>query len=230
LRFSVSDTGIGFDESVRETLFQRFEQADLSIRRRFGGTGLGLAICQSLVGLMGGAIEARSVPGHGSVFSFELPLERTAPLQAAPEAEDDTRALGAVRVLLAEDHPTNQKIVQLILDAVGAELMIVEDGRQALRALEAQTFDVVLMDMQMPEMDGLTATALLREREAATGAVRTPVIMLTANALDEHKRFSRDAGADRHLSKPIRAADLLSAMQAVMAAPDIAGDQDAISA
>ena len=232
LRFSVTDTGIGFDESVRETLFQRFEQADLSIRRRFGGTGLGLAICQSLVGLMGGTIEARSVPGHGSVFSFALPLERAAPLQAAPggEAEQDARPLGAVRVLLAEDHPTNQKIVQLILDAGGVELVIVEDGVQALQALEAQTFDVVLMDMQMPEMDGLTATALLREREKAAGAPRTPVIMLTANALDEHKRFSREAGADFHLSKPMRAADLLSAMQAVMTSGVDGEGVEAISA
>jgi signal transduction histidine kinase/ActR/RegA family two-component response regulator len=220
LRFAVTDTGIGFEESVRETLFQRFEQADLSIRRRFGGTGLGLAICQSLVELMGGTIAARSVPGQGSVFSVELPLERAAPLAAAPgvQAEQDARPLAAVRVLLAEDHPTNQKIVQIILDSVGAELLIVENGRQALEALEAATFDVVLMDMQMPEMDGLTATAALRDREASTGQRRTPVIMLTANALDEHKRSSHDAGADFHLSKPMRAADLLSAIQAVIAA------------
>jgi signal transduction histidine kinase/CheY-like chemotaxis protein len=218
VRFSIRDTGIGFDEEVGARLFQRFEQADLSIRRRFGGTGLGLAICRSLVELMGGAIEARSTPGAGSVFSFTLPLQRAG---AAPEAGPDSEAdekvsLEGVRVLLAEDHPTNQKVIQLILDTVGTELTIVDNGRLALDALASAPFDVVLMDMQMPELDGLSATALLREREAAESLPRTPVIMLTANAMDEHVRASLDAGADRHISKPVRAMELLEAIASLV--------------
>jgi signal transduction histidine kinase/CheY-like chemotaxis protein len=216
--FSVRDSGIGFDETVRARLFQRFEQADVSIRRRFGGTGLGLAICRSLVNLMGGVIEANSQPGVGSVFSFVLPLIRTtADVGAeAQGAEGDDISLEGVRVLLAEDHPTNQKVIQLILDTVGVDLTIVDNGRYALEALERDPFDIVLMDMQMPELDGLSATALLREREAAEGLPHMPVIMLTANAMDEHVRSSFAAGADRHISKPVRALELLDAMTALV--------------
>jgi signal transduction histidine kinase/CheY-like chemotaxis protein len=215
--FSVRDNGIGFDESVRVRLFQRFEQADVSIRRRFGGTGLGLAICRSLVELMGGDIRADSAPGVGSTFSFTLPLMRDeqASLGEVEEEEEEILSLEGVRILLAEDHPTNQKVIQLILDTVGTELTIVENGRLALDALERESFDVVLMDMQMPELDGLSATILLREREVAEGLARTPVIMLTANAMDEHVAASLAAGADLHISKPVRAAELLGAISAM---------------
>jgi CheY-like chemotaxis protein len=217
LRFSIQDTGIGFDQEVHARLFQRFEQADLSIRRRFGGTGLGLAICRSLVELMGGAIQAKSTPGGGSVFSFVLPLERAdEELLAVSDDGGDDVSLDGVRVLLAEDHPTNQKVIQLILDTVGADLTIVENGRLALDALEKEPFHIVLMDMQMPELDGLSATAMMRDREAALRLPRTPVIMLTANAMDEHVRASLDAGADRHISKPVRAVELLDAITALV--------------
>ncbi len=220
LRFAVADTGIGFDDSVRGALFQRFEQADLSIRRRFGGTGLGLAICRSLVTLMGGWIDARSTPGEGSVFSFEVPLPRAVVETDAPQ--DKPRGgsvpLDGVRILLAEDHPTNQKIVQLILDGTGVELTTVDNGLLALDALAREPFDLVLMDMQMPELDGLAATAILRKREIMHGGRRTPVIMLTANALDEHRRASHDAGADYHLTKPVRAMELLSVIVGVVSA------------
>ncbi len=215
VRFRVVDTGIGFDESVKARLFHRFEQADLSIRRRFGGTGLGLAICRSLVSLMGGAIDAESTPGKGAVFTVLLPLE---PAEAAPVAEDavhDPAELPGLHVLLAEDHPTNQRVVRLILEAVGVELTVVENGALALAAFAEQRFDLVLMDMQMPEMDGLTATAQLRALERASGAPRTPVIMLTANALDEHVQASLQAGADLHIAKPLRADELLDAIAAL---------------
>jgi signal transduction histidine kinase/CheY-like chemotaxis protein len=216
--FKVADTGIGFEEEVKARLFQRFEQADVSIRRRFGGTGLGLAICRSLIELMGGRIETQSTPGAGSVFSFELALQ---PAEIAREpvvcdVEGEDAFLEPLRVLLAEDHPTNQKVVQLILESVGAELTIVENGRLALNALEHGVFDVVLMDMQMPELDGLSATTLLRQREIELRLARTPVIMLTANAMDEHRYASLAAGADRHLSKPLRAAELLEAISDVV--------------
>ena len=221
LRLDVADTGMGFDERVKARLFHRFEQADVSIRRRFGGTGLGLAICRSLVSLMGGEIEARSSPGEGATFTVLLPLPQVAArlADATVEAAAPTELPG-LQVLLAEDHPTNQRVVRLILEAVGVELTVVENGALALEAFALQRFDVVLMDMQMPEMDGLTATTQLRALEAATGAVRTPVIMLTANALDEHMRASLAAGADLHLCKPLRAAELLDAIAAMTCGAD----------
>jgi CheY-like chemotaxis protein/nitrogen-specific signal transduction histidine kinase len=218
LRFTVSDTGIGFDAEVKARLFRRFEQADASIRRRYGGTGLGLAISRSLVEMMGGVVDVDSEPGRGSAFTVDVPLQRAADGQeAVADAGTGSFALAGVRVLLAEDHPTNQKVMQLILESAGVELDIVENGAEALERLAAQAYDLVLMDMQMPELDGLSATRMLRARERESGAARLPVIMLTANALDEHVRASREAGADEHLSKPIRAANLFEAMARVLA-------------
>jgi signal transduction histidine kinase/ActR/RegA family two-component response regulator len=229
LVFKVTDSGIGFDAETAQRLFRRFEQADASITRRFGGTGLGLAICQSLTQLMGGEISASSEPGKGSVFSVSLPLERLrdvgdADASARPAATDGEVQVGGVSILLAEDHPTNQRVVRLILEACGARIDIVETGKAALERLSTNAYDVVLMDMQMPEMDGLTATRLLRERELAWGAPRTPVIMLTANALDEHVRASLEAGADAHLSKPVRADALMAAVAEAIADRDAAAE------
>jgi len=212
LKFTIRDTGIGFDEEVRARLFRRFEQADASIRRRFGGTGLGLAISRSLIELMGGEISVTSRPGKGSIFEIMLRLpvaEREPVKQATPEQDF---SFADRRVLLAEDHPTNQKVIQLILGSVGINLETVENGALALDRLKAEAFDVVLMDMQMPELDGLAATRAFRSFERDAGLARTPVIMLTANAMDEHVKASLAAGADRHLSKPIRAHDLLQTM------------------
>ena len=223
LEFAVRDTGIGFDEVVRARLFRRFEQADDSIRRRFGGTGLGLAISRSLVELMGGEITVSSKPGEGSEFCVLLELPRAEPSSEMDEpaaGETDAAPLGALRILLAEDHPTNQKVVQLILGAVDLTPVVVGDGQAALDAMAAEPFDVVLMDMQMPVLDGLSATAEIRRREAALGRPRTPVIMLTANALEEHVQAGQAAGGDWHLSKPIRAEDLLGAITAVTAPPE----------
>jgi signal transduction histidine kinase/CheY-like chemotaxis protein len=226
--FTVADTGIGFDEEVRERLFRRFEQADASIRRRFGGTGLGLAISRSLVELMGGAIEVASEPGRGSTFSVQVPLE---PIEGQAEEVDEhpfeAFDIAGARVLLAEDHPTNQKVVQLVLDSVGIDPVIVENGALALEVLRAERFDVVLMDMQMPELDGLSATTRLRAWEREQGLPRTPVIMLTANALDEHMKASFEAGADQHLSKPIRADALIEAIIHAMADSEARGEEAA---
>ena len=222
LKFQVRDTGMGFDEQTRARLFSRFEQADASITRRFGGTGLGLAICRSLAEMMGGRIDAQSSPGHGATFSVVLPLARAAEPAAAPEAAagktdaDQAPGPGRLRILLAEDHPTNQRVVQMILESSGHELIIAPNGREALDRLKLERFDVVLMDMQMPEMDGLTATAAFRAFERDTGAPRTPVIMLTANALEEHVEAGRAAGGDQHLSKPIRADALIQAIAQAM--------------
>ncbi|HXA41191.1 MAG TPA: ATP-binding protein [Phenylobacterium sp.] len=228
VRFQVSDSGIGFDEETGARLFRRFEQADASIRRRFGGTGLGLAISRSLVELMGGRIVVQSTPGQGSVFSVYVPLERLADGESVEGAEAGPELdIVGCRVLVAEDHPTNQKVVELILESVGVIPTIVENGRLALELLKTERFDVVLMDMQMPELDGLSATALLREWERETGAARTPVIMLTANALDDHIRASHDAGADLHLSKPIHAQALIESILNAIAAQPSAGAQAA---
>ncbi len=227
IRFEVGDTGIGFDDDVKARLFQRFEQADASIRRRFGGTGLGLAICRSLVELMGGCIWAISTPGTGSRFSFDLPLpHEMRPVSETTPAVEEIEVAG-LRVLLAEDHPTNQRVVQLIMDAAGVDLTIVDDGQAALNLLEVQSFDLVLMDMQMPVMDGITAINLLRERERSQGLAHMPVLMLTANALQEHVEASLAAGADGHLSKPIRAVELLDTIAHMTAAdPTWDGDGD----
>jgi signal transduction histidine kinase/ActR/RegA family two-component response regulator len=218
LTFAITDTGIGFDDETAARLFKRFEQADASITRRFGGTGLGLAICRLLAGLMGGEVTAESRVGQGSVFTVTLPLERIADSAGETQSETphETASIEGAHVLLAEDHPTNQRVVRLILEAAGVRLDVVENGRLALERLAEQPYDLVLMDMQMPEMDGLTATKLLRGQEIAAGGRRTPVIMLTANALDEHVRASLEAGADSHLSKPVRADTLLAAVAAAL--------------
>ena len=213
LRFQVSDTGIGFDEETKARLFSRFEQADGSITRRFGGSGLGLSICRSLAEAMGGRLDADAKQGKGSVFTVTLELTRCA--SAADHGFDDTEAapvhdpLVGMRVLLAEDHPTNRRVVELILSAVGVNLTCVEDGQQAVDAFRTDSFDLVLMDMQMPVMDGLTAIAEIRKIEAATAVCPTPIHMLTANAMPEHIAASLAAGADGHLSKPILAEALL---------------------
>jgi signal transduction histidine kinase/AmiR/NasT family two-component response regulator len=217
--FTVSDTGIGFDAETRTRLFRRFEQADDSIRRRFGGTGLGLAISRSLVELMDGRIDVTSEPGQGSTFAVHVPLEAWEG-EASHDEEDALQAvdIAGARVLVAEDHPTNQKVVELILESVGVSPVIVENGQLALDLLKTERFDVVLMDMQMPELDGLSATTLLRQWERETGAPRTPVVMLTANALDEHVKAGQQAGADMHLSKPVHAQALIECVLAAMTA------------
>ena len=217
LLLSVSDTGIGFDEGTRARLFQRFQQADGTITRRFGGSGLGLSISRSLAYAMGGSLDAKSTPGEGSTFSLSLALplagdEATvAELGAEPSAPIPA---GRRRILLAEDHPTNRRVVQLILETLDVDLTCVEDGAQAVAASASADFDLILMDMQMPVMDGLTATRAIRERERRAGARRTPIYSLTANAMPEHAEASRAAGADGHLTKPIAADKLIAAVLA----------------
>ena len=225
LALTVEDTGVGFNAAHAARLFERFNQADSTITRRFGGTGLGLSICRSLVEMMGGEIEARSTPGVGSRFRFVLPLRRASSLADYDAREPDAASLvspeagRALRVLVAEDHPTNQRVVQLILASQGAEVVITGDGALAVAAFEAGRFDVVLMDMQMPVMDGLAATRAIRAHEASRpDCGRTPVVMLSANAMAEHREESLAAGADSHLAKPITAASLLAGIEAVIGA------------
>jgi len=220
LRLEVEDTGIGFDAEHAAGLFSRFHQADASISRRFGGTGLGLSICHSLVEMMDGEIRAVSTPGTGSRFTVLLTLPRVADEAAETVRETQPAPLEAsdapLRVLLVEDHPTNQRVAQLILATQGADVVTVGDGLEAIDAFKAGCFDVVLMDMQMPRMDGLAATRAIRALEVERGATRTPIIMLSANALTAHREQTLAAGADLHVSKPITAAHLLAGIQAAM--------------
>ena len=212
MRFTVEDTGVGFDAAAKARLFTRFEQADGTITRRFGGTGLGLAICRQLADMMGGELDCESEPGGGSAFILTLPLiEAEAP--AAPVAATVTtqeHSTDRLRVLVADDHPTNRKVVELILSQAPVDLVQAENGAEALEACRAQPFDMILMDMQMPVMDGLTAVREIRLHELAMGRERAPIVMLTANALPDHVAQAQAAGADRHLAKPFDAAELLA--------------------
>ncbi len=236
LRLTVRDTGVGFDAAAGEALFQRFSQADSTITRRFGGTGLGLSICRSLVEIMSGEITAESAPGEGSCFTVAIPLSRTRSVAAHDAANDAARAraadlgpvaigpapwLGdaALRVLLAEDHPVNQRVVQAILSGSGMQVTTVGDGAQAVAAFAADAFDLILMDMQMPVMDGLTATRAIRELEQSQGRARTPLIRLSANAMAKHVQDAADAGADAHLAKPITPGALMQAIEASVPEP-----------
>lgn len=216
---TVTDTGRGFDEAVAARLFQRFMQADASITRTHGGSGLGLSIVKSLAELMGGSVCAQSTPGVGSRFTVSLPLRKVEDAgEAAPKASSviEPAAAGplkpALRVLLAEDHPTNQRVVALILEPLGARLTITANGQAALEAYTKHAFDLVLLDMQMPVMDGLSAARAIRTLERAERRPRTPIIMLSANALDEHRAQALAAGCDLHLAKPITPRLLLGAM------------------
>ncbi len=228
LVLEVQDTGEGFDPAFAEQLFQRFSQADSTITRRFGGSGLGLSITRALVELMGGAISAQSEPGQGSSFRVVLPLARETSLESydadrntdtgaskdsAARATDGFDGFAGLRVLLAEDHPVNRRVVQLILEPFGVQLTTVENGQEAVEAFAAGTFDLVLMDMQMPVMDGLAATRALRRHEAEhPDRPRTAVVMLSANAMRQHRLDAEAAGSDLHLPKPVTAVRLIEGM------------------
>ncbi|MBN9464909.1 ATP-binding protein [Brevundimonas sp.] len=211
IRFTVTDTGIGFSPDQID-VFGRFQQADSSITRQFGGSGLGLAISKELVEWLGGSLSCTSRPGVGSSFWFDLPLpgcalEVQADLSAEPETIDR-----ALRILVADDHPTNLKVVGLILGPIGAEVVSVANGAEAVLAFRSQPFDLVLMDMQMPVLDGLAAVREIRALEGEADRRPVPVLMLTANAMPEHVEAGRLAGADGHVSKPVTSATLIAAI------------------
>jgi CheY-like chemotaxis protein len=220
----VIDTGVGFDPDIKGRLFQRFEQADSSITRRFGGSGLGLAISRSLAEAMGGELDATSEPGRGSTFTLILPLKRAAAAKPVPDAAPAATPRGqAPRVLLAEDHAVNRRGVELILASAGVDLICVENGREAVEMARRGGFDLILMDMQMPEMDGLTAIRTIRAHERKKRLPRAHIWTLSANALPVHVEASIVAGANGHLAKPISAPALLKVLTEACAAVDPEG-------
>ena len=218
----VRDSGIGFDPDQAEALFGRFAQADGSIAPRFGGTGLGLAISRRLAELMGGTLTAAAEPGRGASFRLELPLPAARAPATRPVGGPATPDRGPERpwrVLAADDHATNRQLLEILLGQLGVDLLLVSDGAQALEAFAGGGFDLVLMDVQMPVLDGLSAIRAIRRWEADNAWPRTPVVALSAHALAEHEAMSLGAGADLHMTKPINGASLLVTVSELLAEP-----------
>ena len=213
LKISIIDTGIGFDPARTDALFSPFTQADGSVTRSYGGTGLGLAITRSLLQLMDGDITATSQPGMGACFVATIPVNRVmnlpepAALQTQVPVVDGDAPDRALSILLVEDHDINRKLAEIMLQRMGYRYATANDGQQALDRLASERFDVILMDVMMPEMDGITAVRLLREREAQTGR-RSVVLMVTAHAMTGDKERFLAAGADGYVSKPMSQASL----------------------
>jgi signal transduction histidine kinase/CheY-like chemotaxis protein len=228
LRFTVADNGIGIDAEAQKRLFKPFSQADASTTRRFGGTGLGLAICRRLVDAMNGEIGFESALGQGSTFWFIVPFEiATGRFDALTPAPAVPEMVESLRVLVAEDNVINQKVIHMMLTRLGHRVDVVSDGREALAALDRARYDLVLMDIQMPEMDGYTATREIRKNE---GATRTWIVALTANALVEDRQRCLEAGMDDYLSKPIQREALLRALSQAQRRLDPAISQELVTA
>jgi CheY-like chemotaxis protein len=230
LCFSVRDTGIGIPPDKRAFIFEAFAQADGSSRRRQGGTGLGLAICTKLVQLMNGRIWVESSEGAGSTFSFTATFTAADPPAAAgtilppgeTRPERMRRAPRPLHILLAEDNIVNQKVAQLMIQKLGHSVVVVADGCLALDVVEKQHFDLILMDLQMPQMDGFEATARIRETEeriAAAGQAKphVPIVALTAHAMSGDRDECLHAGMDDYISKPIALPALIAIFDKVQA-------------
>ena len=216
--FKVTDTGVGMNAESLAQIFEPYAQPTKNVAEPNRGTGLGLTISKSLVELMKGEIMARSRPGHGSVFAFEIPLVRCQTQNpsltpVSEEAEALADHLSSTRVLLAEDHPVNQRVVQLILKPLGVDVEIVENGQDAVEAYKNGSYDVILMDMRMPVMDGLVATRQIRDIESNENRGHTPILVLSANAMPEHCDQSMMAGADMHVGKPLTPERLIDAVR-----------------
>ncbi len=232
LSITVADTGIGIAADVLPKLFEKFVQADSSMTRRFGGTGLGLTICRDIAALMGGAITVESTLGKGATFVALLPLPWLGPsvrLSCPPVASDldgsSDSGLEGLRILAAEDNATNRLVLKTILHSLGLQPLIVDNGRQAVEAWSKAPFDLVLMDIQMPELDGVAATREIRAREALRGAARTPIVALSANAMKHQVAEYLAAGMDAHLAKPIQIERLYATLFAVLNGQSLREDE-----
>ncbi|WLT33189.1 response regulator [Geothrix sp. PMB-07] len=214
LVFSVVDSGLGIPEDKLSHIFSPFAQADASITRKYGGTGLGLAIAKQLADLMGGSLQVQSELGRGSTFHFRavlqiLAAEAPRPISEAPVT--GTSGLGAC-VLLVEDTPVNQVLGRTLLEKQGFQVVLAEDGLEALAVFRRQPFDIILMDMQMPNMDGLEATMRIRDLERSEGRDPVPIIALTANAMESDRNRCMRAGMDGFLAKPFRRNDVMAVL------------------
>ena len=217
----VADTGIGMTLEQQANLFRPYAQAEASTARKFGGTGLGLAICRKLSSMMGGEIRVESAPGDGSTFRVWLPLPEAEPAAAEASDPDD---LPALRVLVADDNPINQAVARAILEAAGADVQTVSDGAQALERLRIEAFDVVLMDVHMPNMDGIEAVGRLRDGQV--GRADIPVVALTADAMPGEEGRLKALGFDALQHKPVQPAALIAAIAEVVAARPVAAKSD----
>jgi signal transduction histidine kinase/ActR/RegA family two-component response regulator len=220
LRIVVSDTGIGIPAAKIPALFDRFTQADSSTTRQFGGSGLGLAICRELAQLMGGQISVSSEEGKGSTFIVDLPLRRATGHEVeAPSPAGLDAGRGSLRVLAAEDNIVNQKVLKAIVEPMDVDLTMVGDGEAAVAAWRSGAFDIILMDIQMPGMDGIAAAREIRAAERTEQRSRTPILALTANALVHQVEEYLAAGMDGHVAKPIEIAKLYDAMGRALSEP-----------
>jgi PAS domain S-box-containing protein len=221
LRLAVADTGIGMAPEALASLFNAFVQADATTTRRYGGTGLGLAISRELTELMGGSIDVTSALGRGTTFEVFLPLRRKgAAFAGAPAIEPPAEVAAPrpdIRVLAAEDNPTNQLVLKTLLHQAGIQPVVVANGLRAVEAWEAGEFDVILMDVQMPDLDGPTATRIIRRKEAGSSRPRTPIIGLTANAMSHQVQEYLAAGMDAIVTKPIDIGKLFEALDKALA-------------
>jgi PAS domain S-box-containing protein len=227
-RVDVTDTGIGIAEESRDRIFRMFSQADASTTRRFGGTGLGLAISKRLMEMMGGRLDFSSEPGKGSTFFLTLPLASAAPSAHAdaqarkPNVAENESPLAGLRVLLAEDNVINRKVGMRILDSLGCHVDAAANGKEAVEKAKAYPYDLILMDIRMPEMDGLEAAREIRKWEAACATLpagqhqRLPIIALSAGVMQDDRELSLQAGMDDFLSKPIMTQELCKALAAIV--------------
>jgi signal transduction histidine kinase/HPt (histidine-containing phosphotransfer) domain-containing protein/ActR/RegA family two-component response regulator len=213
LRIAVHDTGIGIEADRLERIFKPFSQADASMSRRFGGTGLGTTIARQIVELMGGTLQVRSTPGVGSVFTALLSLPEGQPVHVQQEVL--IYDLPPLHVLAADDVPQNLELLSLALGSRNHQVVTVCNGAQAIDAMLAQRFDVVLMDVQMPDMDGLEATRRMRELERERGLRYTPIVALTASVMEQDRIATQQAGMDGFAAKPVNMPDLLAEMARV---------------
>jgi len=212
VQFTVKDTGIGISPQVQQAIFEPFTQADSSTTRRYGGTGLGLAICRRLITLMGGSLDLTSEPGRGSTFVFTVsfPVVARAAAPARPAQDRITISRKRLQILLVEDNVVNQKVAMRLLERMGHRIDIAPDGQQAVAAVQVVHYDLVLMDCQMPVMDGYAATAAIRSLECGK---HLPIVAMTAHAMPEDRRRCLEAGMDEYLAKPISADKLYDLLE-----------------